>query len=211
MNLFKMSGLAACMALVAIAVVGISSASAASIETCMAKNNAECKQSSIGATDVAKGKLTVSNEVINATCEGEANGKVLDPESGIEKEEKEPINYAVLEHKFAEKMTGCTQGGILTVMVLTMGFHPWYGYYWYWAAVIVVHSTLLGTTCTFEAEKVGGGSWINGNPSEFKFTGNLKKTAGSPLCGATAKFSGTYKVTSVTDAKLAEAGNIQIL
>jgi hypothetical protein len=211
MKLLKVLGLAMCAALASMAVVGVASASAASIETCMAKNNAECKQSATGAIALSKGKLTVSNAAINDTCEGEAKGKVVDPEAGNEKEEKEPVNWAVLENTFGAKMVNCTQGGILTVMVLSMGFHPWVGYYWYWAAVVVIHNTFLGTTCTFEAEKVGEGTWVNGNPSEFKFSGNLKKTEGSVICGATAKFSGSYKITSVTDEKLAEAGNLQIL
>lgn len=209
-------GLVVCTALAAIAFGGVSSASGGPIfiESCMAKNNSECKPSTIGATLVSTGKVELSNAFFTHTCDSEFEEKVIDNEMV---EEKGEAAMAMTEIS-SFKLSNCSGGGELLIEETPWrklkGWFLWIiGTYSWSREIRYTWHESEKSSCTFEEDATHkiSASWTNGKPSETELFGSLAKVEGGSSCGSSVNLSGTYKVASVKDPELPETGNIQVL
>jgi hypothetical protein len=214
MKFVKAFGLAVAAAVAAMAFVGASAATAATIhaESCMVKTPTECKTASIGTTFVAKtiagAKAKLSNGFITNECDSTVEGKITgNASTGSANTLTAEITNATF--------TPCS---FTEVKVLKL---PW---------TLETNETLflksstgliLGAEVDFpkigckfseDATHTVVATWTNANMSSLKLSGSMKRTEGIEfLCGNEGAISGSYEITSVNDPALAESLNIKIL
>jgi hypothetical protein len=208
-KLIRTMGIVAALAFAATALLGVSSASALTVEAC---NATECKSALSGDTFNAIGtKVTLRNESksFENVCEGVVEGEVLDPvsTSGTDKIQAdltfaefapcEPFEVLVNEATLPwELLTdtaafpkGLVEGGVL----------------------VTIHAV---GECKY-AETVSDMvhlKWTNALPkSSVTLEGALSRENNNVFCPSLGIIEGKYTVGTVTAADLASANNVEIL
>jgi hypothetical protein len=222
----KMLGLVACTACAAMALIGASSASALTVESCMTGPlPQECKAATTGASPAkftANGtNVTLSNGFLTNTCKkSSVGGSVIDNSSasGSDMLEADITSASFTECNVAPVKVENLSWTLLTTSVLFLeaGMGILQENTGRSASNKVKVTLEVGGfigNCTFEEDSTHHveGFWTNAAMSRVELTGSLKKVAGSALCGSEGEITGVYEVATVTDPNLPNALNIQIL